>query len=180
MKLHHIRQGKGEPLIVLHGLMGMLDNWKTPAKRLSERYEVFLVDQRNHGRSPHSATFSYAEMAEDLYELMDDLFLSEAHILGHSMGGKVAMKFAQHHPDMVRQLVVADIAPKAYPVHHHTILEALSAVPLGEIKARSEAEAILGQYIPEPGVRQFLLKNLYWVEKGVLAWRFNLDAIREH
>jgi len=172
--------GSGRPLIILHGLMGMLDNWLTPAKHLAKSYEVYLVDQRNHGHSDHSDTFNYAAMAEDLYELIDDLFLTDILLLGHSMGGKTAMKFAQNYPELVSKLVVVDIAPKAYPVHHHAILAALSAVDLGAITRRSEAEKTLAEYIDEKGIRQFLLKNLYWKEKGQLAWRFNLEAIKNN
>ena len=159
----------------------MLDNWKTPAKTIAENgYHLYLVDQRNHGHSPHDDILSYEAMAEDLYEFMDEQFLSEAIILGHSMGGKTAMKFAQRYPDMVEKLIVVDIAPRRYPVHHHTILEALSAVDLENTGSRKEAEEVLKQYIHEFGVRQFLLKNLYWKERGKLAWRFNLPVIKEN
>lgn len=178
MKLFHKITGEGEPIIVLHGLMGMLDNWQTPAKTLSEHFQVITVDARNHGHSPHSDEFSYQVMMEDLLDLADELNLMDFHLLGHSMGGKTAMKFAQNYPEMVNKLIVADIAPKAYPVHHQQIFAALSAVDLQAISRRSEAEKVMAQYIAEPGVRQFLLKNLYWIEKGKLSWRFNLPVIR--
>lgn len=177
MKLHYKKFGAGEPLLVLHGLMGMLDNWQTPAKTFAEHFEVYLIDQRNHGHSPHDPEQSYEAMMEDLLELMEDLGLPEAHLLGHSMGGKTVMKFAQNHPDMVRKLIVADIAPKAYPVHHQRILAGLRAVNLDAITRRGEADAALQQHIDEPGIRHFLMKNLYWVERGKLGWRINLDAI---
>ncbi|RMG83613.1 MAG: alpha/beta fold hydrolase [Bacteroidetes bacterium] len=180
MKLNYKKLGSGEPLIILHGLMGMLDNWLTPAKKLAEHFEVFLVDQRNHGHSPHSEEFNYQVMMEDLLEFFDDVNLLEAHILGHSMGGKTAMKFAQNYPEYVTKLIVADIAPKKYPVHHQLILQGLRAIDLNKVSSRKEADEILSQYVPEFAVRQFLLKNLYWKEKNKLAWRFNLDAIEKN
>lgn len=177
MELFYKKYGAGQPLIVLHGLMGMLDNWATPTKTLSEYFEVYLVDQRNHGHSPHSDEFNYQVMAGDLLEFIERHELEGAHILGHSMGGKTAMKFAQNHPSLLDKLIVADISPRAYEVHHQKILEGLYAVDLNKVERRNEADEILQQYIPEFGVRQFLLKNLYWPEKGRLDWRFNLDVI---
>jgi len=166
--------------LVLHGLMGMLDNWQSPAKALAADFQVFIVDQRNHGHSPHHPELNYAAMAEDLEQLIEALGFDEVLLLGHSMGGKTVMKFAQNNPDMVEKLVVADIAPKAYPVHHDKILEGLSAIDLTVVNSRKTADEILQQYIPEIGVRQFLLKGLYWAEKGKLAWRFNLEAIKNN
>ena len=177
MELFYKKQGQGQPLIILHGLMGMLDNWATPAKTLAEHFEVYLVDQRNHGHSGHSSEFSYQNMSDDLYEFIETHKLEGAHVLGHSMGGKTAMKFAQNNPNMLDKLIIADIAPRAYEVHHQQILSGLLAIDLDKIKKRSEADIVLQEYIPEFGVRQFLLKNLYWPEKGRLAWRFNLDVI---
>jgi esterase len=179
MKLFYKKLGQGQPLIVMHGLMGMLDNWTTPAKVLAQHFEVYLIDQRNHGHSPHSDDFSYQDMSYDLYEFIENHQLEGAHILGHSMGGKTAMKFAQNHSDMLSKLIVADIAPRAYDVHHQQILAGLQAVDLEKIKKRSDADETLQQYIPEFGVRQFLLKNLYWPEKGQLGWRFNLQVIAD-
>jgi len=179
MELFYKKSGQGQPLIVLHGLMGMLDNWATPAKVLSDHFEVYLVDQRNHGHSEHSDDFSYQDMSDDLYEFIEAHQLEGAHILGHSMGGKTAMKFAQNYPSMLDKLVIADIAPRAYEVHHQQILAGLLAVDLKIIQKRSDADKILKQYIPEFGVRQLLLKNLYWPEKGRLAWRFNLEIIND-
>lgn len=179
MELFYKRLGEGEPLIILHGLMGMLDNWQSHAKIYAEHFEVYLVDQRNHGHSEWNDELNYTAMAEDLEELIDDLFLSDVNILGHSMGGKVAMKFAQKHPEMVNKLLVADIAPRAYPVHHDKIIAGLKSVPLDSIKKRTEADQYLAQYIDEVGVRQFLMKSLYWKEKGKLSWRFNLDVIEK-
>lgn len=180
MKLNYKRFGKGEPLIILHGLMGMLDNWQGPAKYYSNHFDTIIVDARNHGHSPHSQEFNYQVMMDDLAELLDDLFLDEVHILGHSMGGKIAMKFAQNYPEMLSKLIVADIAPKQYPVHHQQILEGLKALDFEKLKNRGEADKVLQDFIPEVGVRQFLMKSLYWVEKGKLGLRFNLDAIEKN
>lgn len=177
MKLHYKQFGEGEPLIILHGLMGMLDNWQGPAKVFAEHFNVFIIDQRNHGHSPHSNEFSYQLMMEDLLEFVEDHNIENAHFIGHSMGGKTVMKFAQNYPEFVDKLIIADIAPRAYEVHHQQILAGLLAVDLNTVKSRGEAENILKSYIPDFDVRQFLLKNLYWIEKGQLAWRFNLETI---
>lgn len=177
MKLNFKKLGQGKPIIILHGLLGMLDNWQSMGKILSEKSEVFLADARNHGHSPHSDIFSYEAMAEDVLELMDSNSLETAVIAGHSMGGKTAMKFAQLYPGRIEKLVVVDIAPKQYSDHHNNIFEALHRVDLGRLKSRKDVEAALAEYIPENHVLQFLLKNLYWKEPGKLSWRFNLEAI---
>ncbi len=177
MKLHHRELGSGQPMIILHGLFGFSDNWQTHAKKFAEYYRVILVDLRNHGHSDWSDEFSYELMAKDLKELCDDLGLKNILLIGHSMGGKVAMLFAQKHKELLDKLVVVDIGIKAYPMHHQHILAGMHAVNLETIKVRSEAEAILKQHIDSDGVRQFLLKNLYWKEKGQLAWRMNLSIL---
>lgn len=177
MKLNYKRFGEGDPLIVLHGLFGSLDNWMTLGKMWSDKFDVILVDQRNHGQSPHSEDFSYSTMADDLLLLMNDLGLDRAIILGHSMGGKTAMEFSMLHPEKVEKLVVVDIAPVKYQVHHYSIIDALKSVPLQDVASRKEAEAYLAEHIAELGTRQFLLKNLYWREKTQLAWRFNLEVL---
>ncbi|MFT7085165.1 MAG: pimeloyl-ACP methyl ester carboxylesterase [Vicingaceae bacterium] len=179
MKLHYKKLGTGQPLLVLHGLFGSLDNWMTLAKKWSNDFEVYLVDQRNHGQSPHSEEFSYPLMAEDLKELMDQLELKSAILLGHSMGGKTVMEFSMKYPEMIEKLIVVDIAPVSYNVHHHTIIEALRSVPLSDISSRKEAESFLSQHIKDFGTRQFLLKNLYWENKDKLAWRFNLEVLAD-
>lgn len=177
MKLHFKKFGEGEPLIILHGLMGMLDNWQTPAKHLAENFEVFILDQRNHGHSEHSNDFNYDVMADDLMEFVENQDMDQIHLLGHSMGGKTAMKFAQNNPDYVNKLIIVDIAPRHYEVHHQTILDGLLSIDLEVVKSRKEADVILNKYISDFGTRQFLLKNLYWKEREKLAWRFNLDII---
>lgn len=177
MELYYREMGEGQPLVILHGLFGFSDNWQTHAKRLSEYYRVILVDLRNHGHSPWSDEFSYELMAEDLKELFDALKLSKVILLGHSMGGKVAMHFAQAYSDFLEKLIVVDIGVKSYLQHHDHILRGMHAIDLETIKVRSEAEAILKQHIDSDGVRQFILKNLYWKEKGQLAWRMNLPVL---
>lgn len=177
MKLHFRELGEGQPMVILHGLFGFSDNWQTHAKKLAEFYRVILVDLRNHGHSEWSNDFSYDLMAEDIKELFDDLGLRKVILIGHSMGGKVAMLFAQKYDEYLEKLVVVDIGVKAYPMHHQHILAGMHAIDLEKIKVRSEAEAILKEHIDSDGVRQFLLKNLYWKEKGQLAWRMNLSVL---
>jgi len=179
MILHSNIIGEGKPLIILHGFLGMGDNWKTLGKQFSEsNLEVHLVDQRNHGRSFHSNDFDYDVMAEDLKEYCNEKKLSSVVLMGHSMGGKTAMLFASKHPEFVKQLIIADISPRYYPVHHDAILKGLSNLDFNEIKSRTQAEKALANYVPEIGTRMFLLKNLYWVRKGKLALRMNLEALK--
>ncbi len=166
-------------MVILHGLFGYSDNWQTHAKKLAEYYQVILVDQRNHGHSDWSYEISYDLMAEDLKELFDELNLEEVILLGHSMGGKTAMKFAQNYPDYLEKLIVVDIGTKTYPSHHEQILAGLHAIDLSVIHSRSEAEEAMAKYIESNGVRQFLLKNLYWAQKGKLAWRMNIPVLEQ-
>ncbi|WP_430906216.1 alpha/beta fold hydrolase [Maribacter sp. 2-571] len=179
-QLHSLVLGEGEPMIILHGFLGMSDNWKTLGRHYAENgLQVHLVDQRNHGRSFHSDTFNYDVLSDDLYRYMREKGLSKAIIMGHSMGGKTAMQFACDHPEMTKKLIVADIAPKFYPPHHNSILSALKALDLAAIGSRKEAETALAEQIKEPGIRLFLLKNLYRAEKDRFALRINLDVLGE-
>lgn len=177
MKLHYKILGEGEPLIILHGLFGMLDNWQTLGKKWANDFQVILVDLRNHGHSPRDPQFNYDLMLQDLEELADDLLLDDINLIGHSMGGKLGMKFAQTYPELINKLIVADIGPKKYPVHHQQIIKGLKSVPIDQVKSRQEVKAHLLPYIPDEQTVQFFLKNLYWKEKGKLDWRFNLDGI---
>lgn len=179
MKLNYKSYGGGEPLIIIHGLFGSLDNWQTLAKRFANDYEVFILDARNHGQSPHSNEFNYEVMALDLYEFILDHNLIDPIILGHSMGGKIAMQFAMDYSTIPKKLIIADIAPINYKVHHRHILDAMLALDFEKISSRQEADRELSKKITELSVRQFLLKNLYWKEKGRLDWRFNLKVINE-
>lgn len=179
MKLHYRELGKGKPLMILHGLFGFSDNWQSHAKKLAEYYKVILVDLRNHGHSGWSDDFSYDFMADDIYELCLDLDISNLILVGHSMGGKVAMRFAQKHEYLLEKLVVVDMGIKSYPMHHQHILAGIHAVDLPNITARSQAQKQMSKYIDSEGVMQFLLKNLYWKEKGKLAWRMNVEVLEK-
>ncbi|MEX2512106.1 MAG: alpha/beta fold hydrolase [Cyclobacteriaceae bacterium] len=176
MKLNFKKMGQGSPLIILHGLFGSSDNWMSVAKDLEKDYSIYLIDLRNHGDSGHSDEWNYQVMAEDLQEFMADQKLESAFILGHSMGGKTAMFFAVDFPEKVDKLIVVDIAPRPYPVHHQKILEGLNAIDLENVKSRKDAEDQLLPFIPEKGIRQFLLKNLTRKE-GKFAWKINLPVI---
>ena len=182
MILHSQIIGQGIPFVILHGFLGMGDNWKSLGNRFAEAgYEVHLLDQRNHGRSFTSDDFSYEVMAEDLKRYCAHYHLNEIILLGHSMGGKTAMLFATMFPEMVKRLLVADIGPKEYPHHYqeHEILKALSLLDFNKIKTREDANELLSEYIKDSGTRQFLLKNLYWVNKGELGFRINLPVLTE-
>jgi len=180
MKLFYRKSGQGKPLIILHGLFGSSDNWFSLAKVFAEHFTVYLVDQRNHGQSPQSDDFDYKLLTEDLARFFQDHHLEKPHIIGHSMGGKTAMNFAVKYPDQLDKLIVVDIVPKQYPVHHDHILEGLHAIDLQTLTSRNDADAILGNHIPEPGVRQFLLKNLSRTTEGKFEWKVNIHAIDEH
>lgn len=180
MKLFYRKSGEGKPLIILHGLFGQSDNWNTLARQFSDAgFEVYTVDLRNHGLSPHSEVWNYKVMSDDVLELITDLNLQDVILLGHSMGGKVAMEFALRHPEFLSKLIVVDIAPKYYTPHHQSILKALNDVDFNTVKSRKEAENILSKHITDLGTKQFLLKNIYWKENGQLDWRFNLKVITD-
>lgn len=177
LSLNFKTYGQGDPIIILHGLFGTLDNWQTIARQLSEEYLVYLVDQRNHGRSPHTEDFDYSLLAEDLKNFMEAEGMSQATIIGHSMGGKTAMQFAVTYSEMVTSLVVVDIAPKAYQGGHQEIFDALLSVNLEKVESRKMADEQLAVAIPDFGVRQFLLKNLTRNKEGGYEWKMNLPAI---
>jgi len=173
-------EGQGNPLLILHGFLGLSDNWKTIATQyVQEGFQVHAIDLRNHGRSFHSDEFSYEVMAQDILDYCNQNNLEKVDVIGHSMGGKVAMLFATLHPEMVNKLIVADIAPKFYPQHHQSILEGLNAVDFSQKPSRNQVEEILANYIPDLGTRQFLMKSLYWETPGQLAFRFNLAVFNK-
>lgn len=180
MRLHYKSFGQGDPIVILHGLFGTLDNWQTIAKQLAEQYTVYIVDQRNHGRSPHLDEMNYHLMAEDLKTFMESQWMYKAHIVGHSMGGKTAMQFALEYPEMVDTLVVIDIAPKTYVDGHSSIFEALMSIDLNRLESRNQAEDELRKRIPDYGVRQFLLKNLTRSKSGGFIWKMNLPVLHKH
>lgn len=178
MNLHFQEYGAGEPLVILHGLLGSLDNWHTLSRTFSRSFRVLAVDQRNHGQSPHSDLFTYEAMAEDLTELLDHLNIPSAHVLGHSMGGKTAMQFALSNPSRVKTLTVVDMAPREYPRLHDELLDALASVNLATAVSRKEVDEELSKNVPDFAVRQFLLKNLARDSAGSFMWKANLQVIR--
>ncbi|UTW57977.1 alpha/beta fold hydrolase [Kordiimonas sp. SCSIO 12603] len=177
MDLFYRIRGEGEPLLLLHGLFGSADNLGGIARLFEEQYQVISVDMRNHGRSPHDGGMSYSEMAEDVIRVMDKEGISEAYVLGHSMGGKAAMQLALSYPDRVKKLIVGDIAPVKYGAHHDSILKGMQEVAEQSPQSRKGAEEILMAYESEPAVLSFLLTNWRRTEEGTWAWRVNLRAI---
>jgi esterase len=177
MELFYQKSGKGHPLIILHGLFGMSDNWISIAKALEENYTIYAVDQRNHGRSKHHEVFNYEAMVDDLHEFMEEQALKSAYLLGHSMGGKTAMQFAFDHPEKVDKLVVADISPDSYNHRHDKIIEALLSVDLEKHRSRAEIRKILNEKLPDERITNFLLKNLHWKDRSSLGWKANLEVI---
>lgn len=176
MQLNFRKYGSGHPLFLLHGVFGSSDNWQTLGKEFAEQYTVYLIDQRNHGSSPHDDTMNYQVMSEDLAALMDQEQLDSIYLLGHSMGGKAAMHFAASYPDRVDKLIVVDISPRQYPPHHDDIFEGFQSVDLTTVATRKDADNQMAAKIKNPGVRQFILKNLTRAEDGY-TWKLNLKAL---
>lgn len=179
MKLFYRHYGEGQPLIILHGIFGISDNWVTLGKRLAEKFSVYIPDQRNHGQSPHSVTFNYFALADDLHEFIREHKLEKPMIIGHSMGGKVAMTFALEHPEMVDKLVVVDISPRKYPGRnvHFDMISAMMAVNFDAVHSREEVEQLLETSIPNKRIRLFVMKNLYRKTRTTFDWRLNLEAL---
>ncbi|MCR8922736.1 alpha/beta fold hydrolase [Dasania sp. GY-MA-18] len=166
-----------ETVLLLHGLFGMGVNLGAVAKALAAHYQVHSLDLRNHGQSPHSECMGYELMAADVLAYMDVQGIAQAHVLGHSMGGKVAMQLALSQPQRVSKLIVADISPVAYEANHTDVFAGLNAVDFDTINNRRDAEAVLAQHVQEPAVRQFLLRNMYRDENKRFAWRMNVAAL---
>lgn len=179
MKLFFRQTGDSGPaIVILHGIFGSSDNWLTVSKTIAGRgYRVFALDQRNHGQSPRADDQRYTSMAADLREFLIDQHLENSILIGHSMGGKTVMQYAMDYPHSFNKLVVVDIAPKFYPIHHRDIIRGLNAIDLMGLTNRNEADAVLSQYEPLVAVRQFLLKNLFRNEQGRFDWRLNLPVI---
>lgn len=177
MNLHYREFGQGSPVIILHGLMGFSDNWQTIAKGLANRHTVITPDLRNHGRSPHAREHNYPLMANDVRALMESLWVFSSAVIGHSMGGKVAMQLALEHPDLVERLVVVDIEPGKAEDNHSGVFDALMSMDLSKMASRQDAEAYLSDRIPDHGTRQFLLKNITREENGSFSWKMNLNAL---
>lgn len=196
MKLFFRKLGEGKPLFILHGLFGLSDNWNTVGKALAAQFEVYLIDLRNHGSSPHSDVWTYEAMADDIKELIEDLTPTlkggnsnsplggggnqQITLMGHSLGGKVAMQFASMYPEMLKKLIVADMAPKDYPGKQFDFIEKLLSINLAEMKTRKEAETALTSIVKDWATVQLLLKNIQWNEENKLAWKFNLKVIAEN
>ncbi len=177
MQLHYQRLGDGQPLVLLHGLFGSSNNWGNIAKHFSQTHQVICVDLRNHGKSPHHHSQTYVDMAGDLLELCNALHLETIHLLGHSLGGKVAMQFATQYPERIDKLIVVDMAKRAYSDEHTHLIDAMMSVDLAHMQNRSDVDKTLKDSIPNMMVRQFLLMNLIKTNNG-LQWRINLPALK--
>ena len=178
MKLFSREYGTGFPLLIIHGLLGSSGNWHSLSRSVfADSFHTFTLDMRNHGQSPHDSEMSYELMANDVVTFADDHQLERFHVLGHSMGGKVAMTLAAREPDRVKKLIVADIAPRSYPDHHSHLFRALMSLDLADIISRRDADARLMEDIASLPVRQFLLKNLAYGKDDGYVWRPNLDNI---
>jgi esterase len=178
MQLFFQQLGQGEPLVILHGIFGSGDNWLSLGRRFAEHYNVLLIDQRNHGQSPWSNDFNYSLLADDLLNFIDQQGFNKINLLGHSMGGKVSMLFAQRYPERLNKLVVIDIAPKSYHLHEHKhILETLQQFNLNAYQTRTEIDQALQSDLPDYSTRQFILKNIYRNEEKAFAWRLNVHAL---
>lgn len=177
MKLFSRIVGEGKPLIILHGLFGLSDNWVSLAKKFADNYQVHILDLRNHGQSPHSDVFNYFALVEDVLEYIEDYNLKDYFIIGHSMGGKTAMGVAISDEKNCKKLLVVDIAPKKYALKHISELEAMLSIDFSITNSRKEIEIKLKQLLKDDKVIQLLMKNLYWREKETLDWRINLKSI---
>jgi len=181
MKLNFNKYGEGKPMLIFHGLFGTGDNWTTHAKKWAEHgFCVYTIDQRNHGRSPHSEEMNYTLMRDDAIDLMASENLRDVILMGHSMGGKTVMHVAQEIEFLIEKMIVVDMGVKKYPRHHDAVFHALRSVPIDQIQSRAEAEEIFANTTVDKATQLFLLKNLYWKEPGKLDWRFNLDALEIH
>jgi esterase len=179
MDLFYREFGSGKPLIILHGLFGQSDNWVSVGKRLAAHFHVYIPDQRNHGQSPHTSTHTFQAMADDLAAFTETHGIHDPVIIGHSMGGKVAMTYALENPAMVSKLVIVDISPRQYPERevHTRVMTQMLGIDLEKAGTRTEVTQILNERIPDERIRMFILKNLYYRLNGKLGWRLNLDAI---
>jgi pimeloyl-ACP methyl ester carboxylesterase len=182
MKLFYRHFGTGKPLVILHGLFGISDNWVTLGRQWAEKYTVYLPDLRNHGQSPHSPVFDFPALESDLLEFTEDHHLDEIFLMGHSLGGKTSMLFALHHPSIVKKLIVADISLRPSPPdrQHQQLINAMLAVDFSRAASRSDVERQLEPMIASQKLRQFLLKSVYWRDRHTLDWRLNLHAINDN
>lgn len=177
MELNFKSLGQGNPIVVLHGLFGMLDNWMHLGKLLAEEYSVYLVDLRNHGKSPHTDEHSYDLMTDDVVRFMEGQWLHRASVLGHSMGGKVAMQLALQYPEMIEKLIIVDIAPRAYPPRHDDVIGAMQSLDPGEADTRSVMQTHLESQLKDQATIAFLMKNLARRKEGGFQWKMNLPTL---
>ncbi len=187
MELFYRKYGEGVPLVIVHGLYGASDNWVSIAKVLATDFEVFLIDQRNHGRSPHSVEHNYKLMVQDLYQFLENQGIEKAVLIGHSMGGKTVMHFAKKYPEKVDTLIVLDIAPKSYvslskkaSIHHYLILNAMRSIDFSQVKSRKDIDNQLIENIEDERIRMFLLKNIQRDAQNKFSWRLNVEALYNH
>lgn len=182
MKLFFRRYGQGFPVIILHGLFGLSDNWVSFGRRLAADFDVIIPDLRNHGQSPHDPVLNYKILAGDVQELIQDLSLTEYFVIGHSMGGKTSVQLTVNCPEKLKKLVVVDIGVGESPSSLQTrdLITAMMTVDFSRIKSRSEVDRILREQVPDLRLRQFLLKNIHYTGNGSMDWRFNLSAILEN
>ncbi len=182
MQLFHRHFGVGQDLIILHGVFGLSDNWVSIGKKIAEKFSVHILDQRNHGRSPHSPVFNYYSMVDDLLEFIDEHNIVNPVIIGHSMGGKVAMRFALENPDIVDKLIVIDISTRKYNHHDHhgKLIKAMKSVDFSQVNNRIKIEEQLAEHISSKPIRLFLMKNIDRLDKNKFGWKINLDAICEN
>jgi esterase len=178
MNLYFKELGKGQPLVILHGLFGSSDNWFTISKQFAEHFHVFILDQRNHGQSPHTALHNYDLMASDLEEFLNQNQIENPILIGHSMGGKVVMKLLTTSDVKVKKAIVVDISPRYYPQHHQAYIKAMKGLDLLTLQSRQEVEAaFIENGVHNVGERQFLMKNLYRDDNGAFHWKINLDTL---
>ncbi|PWD99840.1 alpha/beta fold hydrolase [Marinilabilia rubra] len=190
MELFFREKGQGNrTIIIVHGLYGASDNWLSVARELENDFRVIMVDQRNHGKSPHSEEHTYKTMADDLNQLMDKLNLEKAIMIGHSMGGKTVMRFCLEHPEKVEKMIVVDIAPKSYDsfsnyaevtANHKKIIEALAAIDPSQYGERKDIDKALSGSFPDKRLRAFLMKNLRREKNGTYSWQLNLEALKNN
>ena len=180
MKLFHRELGQGQPIVMLHGIFGSSDNWLTHSRMLSEHYHTYALDLRNHGQSGHDDSFDYPSMVDDVLAFMEEQGIEDPVVMGHSMGGKVAMNLAVAHPDKVQKLIVVDIAPRPYNMENYVVLQGLNAIQIDQVTSRQQADEMLAAHVDESDVRQFLLKNLQRKPEGGFRWKLNLQAISEN
>jgi pimeloyl-ACP methyl ester carboxylesterase len=186
--LHYRKSGHGEPVVILHGLYGSSDNWSSIGRALEARFTVYIPDLRNHGTSPHAPSHTYQDLSDDLYQFFIDHHITRAIILGHSMGGKAAMMFAAEYPELIKGLVIADIAPKSYylidrpftaVLQHEIILGLMENLDLTAVHSRKEIDHYLAEKLKDSTLRQFLIKNIHRTKENHFEWKINVPVLKK-